>query len=148
MDAPQPPLSTGDDRLFDTLARLLAIASPELRPALDQVSDLVAEALGADKVDVFLYEAASDSLVALGTSRTPLGRKQHELGLDRFPLANGGPIAAVYHSGEPYLTGRADLDPDQPRGVVEGLGVRSQVDVPLDVGGVRRGVLAAASAAP
>jgi DNA-binding CsgD family transcriptional regulator len=137
-----------DDRLFETLARLLGIASPELRPALDQASDLVAEALGADKVDVFLHEAASDSLVALGTSRTPMGRRQHALGLDRLPLANGGPVAAAYLSGEPYLNGRADLDPGQPRGVVEGLGVRSQMDVPLDVGGVRRGVLAAASAEP
>src|ERR671916_2693615 len=90
------PAAVGDDRLFETLARLLGIASPELRPALDQASDLVAEALGADKVDVFLHEAASESLVALGTSHTPMGRKQHELGLDRFPLANAGPLAAVY----------------------------------------------------
>ena len=45
--------------------------------------------------------------------------RQHELGLDRFPLA------AVYTSGEPYPTRHADLDLTQPRGVVEGLGVRS-----------------------
>ena len=148
MDADPFSSLTGDDRLLTTLTRLLAIASPELRLALDQASDLVAEALGADKVDVFIYEAASDSLVALGTSRTPMGKRQHELGLDRLPLSNDGPPVAVYRSGEPYLTGRADLDPDQPRGVVEGLGVRSQIDAPLDVGGVRRGVLAIASAEP
>ena len=149
MDAHPHPSPVGDERrLLDTLRRLLAIASPELRPALDQASDLVAEALGADKVDVFLYEAASDSLVAVGTSRTPMGRKQHELGLDRFPLANAGPLARVYVTGEPYLTGHADLDPDQPRGVVEALGVRSQMDAPLDVGGLRRGVLGVVSAAP
>jgi DNA-binding CsgD family transcriptional regulator len=148
MDADPFSSITGDDRLLDTLTRLLAIASPELRPALDQASDLVAETLGADKVDVFLYEAASDSLVALGTSRTPMGRKQHELGLNRLPLSNAGPVAVVYRSGEPYLTGRADLDPTQPRGMVEGLGIRSQIDAPLNVGGVRQGVLGIASAEP
>ena len=148
-DATSGPAAVGDERrLLETLQRLLGIASPELRPALDQASDLVAEALGADKVDVFLHEAATDSLVAMGTSRTPMGRRQKALGLDRLPLANGGPVAAAYLSGEPYLNGRADLDPDQPRGVVEGLGVRSQMDVALDVGGARRGVLAAASAEP
>ena len=147
MDASLSP-STSDDRLLDTLVHLLGIASPELRPALNQASNLVAEALNAEKVDVFLYEAQRDSLVALGTSETPLGRKQHALGLDRFPLANAGPLAAVYSSGESYLTGRADLDPSQPRGVVEGLGVRSQMDVPLDVAGQRRGLVQVASTAP
>ena len=148
MDSNPHPSPVGDDRYIDTIVRLFGIASPELRPALDQASDLVAQALGAQKVDVFLHETASDSLVAMGTSRTPMGRKQHELGLDRFPLANGGPIAQVYLSGEPYLTGQADLDPSQPRGVVEALGVRSQMDVPLDVGEMRRGVLAVATAEP
>ncbi len=135
-----------DDRLLETLQRLLAIRAPELHPALTEASTLVGEALGADKVDVFLHEPDSDSLVALGTSRTPMGRRQRELGLDRFPLANAGPLAAVYTSGEPYRTGHADLDPTQPRGVVEGLGARSQIDVALDVGGVRRGVLGVVSA--
>src|SRR5215212_10452725 len=109
MDAfPHPSPASDEARLLNTLQRLLAIASPELHPALDQASDLVAQALGADKVDVFLYEADKDSLVALGTSRTPMGKKQHELGLDRMPLANAGPLAQVYTTGEPYRTGRAD----------------------------------------
>jgi DNA-binding CsgD family transcriptional regulator len=141
-----PALS--DDRLFDTLVSLLGIASPELRPALDRASDLVAEALGADKVDVFLHQAASDSLVALGTSRTPMGREQHRLGLDRQPLANGGRAAAVYLAGEPFLQARADEDPEELKGIVEGLGVRSGLFAPLDVGGQRRGVLQAVSAEP
>jgi DNA-binding CsgD family transcriptional regulator len=144
--SPHPAPASSEARLLETLQRLLGIASPELRPALDQASDLVAEVLGADKVDVFLYEQDTDSLVAVGTSYTPMGRRQHELGLDRFPLANAGPLAAVYTSGEPYLTGRADRDPSQPLGVVVGLGVRSQLDVALDVAGQRRGVLAAVSA--
>ena len=115
---------------------------------LNQASDLVAQTLGAEKVDVLLYEAAKDSLVAMGTSDTPMGRRQHELGLDRVPIANGGAQVRVFQTGEPYLTGHADQDPEQPRGIVEGLGVRSQLDVPLDVGGARRGILSAMSAIP
>lgn len=108
----------------------------------------MAEAVSADKVDVFLYEAASDTLVAMGTSATEMGRHQHQLGLNRQPLANDGPSARVFLTGESYLTGQADRDPDQLRGIVEGLGVRSQMDVPLDVNGERRGVLSAASRHP
>src|SRR5687767_10689227 len=101
MDAHHLSPAPGTDRLFDTLLALHGIATPELRPALTLASTLVAEALGADKVDVFLHEAESDSLVALGTSQTPMGRKEQELGLDRLALANGSPPAQVFLSGEP-----------------------------------------------
>ena len=37
----------GDDRLLDTLVRLHGIVLPDLRPALDQAANLVAEALDA-----------------------------------------------------------------------------------------------------
>lgn len=140
--------TVADDRLFDTLIRLHAIASPELRPALDQAADLVAEALDADKVDIFLYEVVSDSLVALGTSRTPMGRRQQELGLDRLPLANGGRSVAVYLTGEPYLQRRAEEDPEELRAIIQRLGVRSGILTPLDVGQQRRGVVQVLSAAP
>src|SRR4051812_17669742 len=121
----------GNGRLLDTLQRLLAIQAPQLRPALDQACSLVAEAMGADKVDVFLHEAESTSLVAMGTSDTPMGRKQHEAGLNRQPIANNGPAAKVFLTGTYYLHGRIDQDPDQPRGMVQHLGVRSEIDVPL-----------------
>jgi two-component system, OmpR family, sensor kinase len=137
-----------DDRLLTTLQRLLLIGTPRLRPALDQASTLISEALGADKVDVFLYEAATNSLVALGTSDTPMGRRQQALGLDRLPLANNSPPVRVFQTGASYVNGHTDQDPDQPRGVIDGLGVRSQVDVALVVNGERRGVLGAMSAAP
>src|SRR5690349_12243374 len=119
-----------DSRLFETIVQLHGIASPELQPALDQAADLVADALAADKVDVFLHEAASDSLVALGTSRTPMGRRQHELGLDRMPLANRGRSVAVYLTGQAHLQARADEDPEELPGVIEGLGVRSGILTP------------------
>ncbi|HEX3247108.1 MAG TPA: hypothetical protein VHX16_17005, partial [Chloroflexota bacterium] len=141
---PMVPFFSDDDRLLDTLQRLVILPSVELRPTLDEASSLVADVLGADKVDVFLYEADKDSLVALGTSDTPLGRKQRELGLDRFQRANAGPLTGVFETGAIYHTGHADhadQDASQPRGVVESLGVRSQIDVPLDVNAERRGGL-------
>src|SRR5215210_2414319 len=95
--------SGGSDRLLETLQRLLGIQAPELRPALDHACNLVAEALRADKVDVFLHEAASDSLVAMGTSDTEMGREQHRAGLNRQPIANNGPSVQVFQTGMPYL---------------------------------------------
>jgi two-component system OmpR family sensor kinase len=137
-----------DDRLLITLQRLLLITAPQLRPALDQASTLVCEAISADKSDVFLHEAATASLVALGTSDTPMGHRQLALGLDRLPLANGSPPVTVFQTGTSYLTGHADQDSDQPRGVIDSLGVRSQIDVELVVNGERRGVLAVVAAEP
>ena len=139
---------SGDARLLETLQRLLAIQAPELRPSLTEACNLVADVLGADKVDVFLYDQATTSLVAMGTSETPMGRRQHELGLDRQALANGGRAADVFRTGEPYATGRADEDPNELRGVVEGLGIRSIVNCPLEVNGERRGLLQVDSATP
>lgn len=139
---------TTGDALLRALERLLAIDATSVKGALDQASQGLAEALGADKVDVFLHEPASASLVALGTSATPMGRRQHELGLNRLPLANGGREVEVYRTGQPYATGRADRDPGVVAGFSNALGIRSLIDVPLDVAGERRGVLHAASARP
>jgi two-component system, OmpR family, sensor kinase len=136
------------DRLLDTLQRLLGIQAPELRPALDQASSLVAEALDADKIDVFLHEPASDTLVAMGTCDTEMGREQHRAGLNRQPIANDGPCVTVFQTGTPYLSGAADRDPKQPRGMVRRLEVRSEMDVAMDVNGERRGILHAASRQP
>jgi DNA-binding CsgD family transcriptional regulator len=81
----------------------------------------------------------------MGTSHTPMGRRQHQLGLNRQPLSNDGPATKVFGSGESYLTGRADQDPNQLPGVVQALGIRSEMDVSLDVDGARRGILQADS---
>src|SRR5215210_7700845 len=137
-----------NDLLLNTLERLLGIHAPELRPALDQASNLVAEALNADKVDVFLHEAESDTLVAMGTSDTAMGHEQHRAGLNRQPIANNGPSVGVFQTGTPYLSGAADEDPKQLLGMVRRLGVRSEMDVALDVNGERRGILQAASHHP
>ncbi len=137
-----------DRRLLETLQRVLTIQSPDLRGALIEACDLITEPLRADKVDVFLYGAQNETLVALGTSTTEVGVRQHQIGMDRQPLANGGAVVKVFRTGEPYSTGHADQDPEQLRGMIEGLGVRSEISVPIDVREARRGVLSAVSVRP
>jgi len=137
-----------DDRLLVMLQRLLAIRAAELRPVLDEASTLIAETFGADKVDIFVYRPDADPLVALGTSLTPMGDRQRALGLDRLPLSNGGRAAWSFQTGEPHLTGRADEDSEELRGIVERLGVRSIMNCPIDVDGERRGILQVDSARP
>jgi DNA-binding CsgD family transcriptional regulator len=135
------------ERLLAALERLLQIEATELSPALNQASQIAAETLGADKVDVFLYENDSDSLVAIGTSDTPMGRAQRRAGLHRQPLANNGPLSSVFETGRSHLTGHADREPGQPLSYTERLGIRSEMDCGLNVNSDRRGVVHCAAAA-
>ena len=148
MTMPHGDQAAQDDRLLQMLQRLLGIGSVDFRATFTDAASIIADAFGADKADVFVYQPARNSLVALGTSRTPMGERQHALGLDVVPLANGGRVAWAFETGTPYLTGRADEDPEELRGVVEGLGVRSVVNLPLEVDGQRRGALQVDSATP
>jgi two-component system OmpR family sensor kinase len=143
--ASQRGLATGQNRLLMTLERLLDIAPDDLDSALDAAALAVADALQADKVDAFLHDPSTSTLVARGTSPTPLGRKQHALGLHLLPIANGGRMAEVFQRGQPRREGRVDKDAGELRGIRVGLGIRSDISVPLYVAGERRGVLAAAS---
>jgi signal transduction histidine kinase len=131
-----------------TLERLLAIQATAVKPALDEASTFIADALRADKVDAFLYDPASTSLVAVGTSQTPLGARQHALGLDRLALANGGRSVEVFQTGVPYHSGQVDTDQGELLGVRAALGIRSALMVPLDVHGERRGMVQVDSAQP
>jgi len=143
-----PDAGRADRRLLETLQRVLAIDELDLRGALSAACTQVAETLGADKADIFLFEPKGEALVALGTSDTEVGRRQHQIGMERQPLANGGVVVRVFLSGEAYHTGRADEDPEQLRGMVEGLAVRSEIATPLEVRGERRGVLSVVSLQP
>src|SRR3954449_8969469 len=136
----------GQQRLLSTLEQLLAIDATNLKSALEQATGLIAEALHAEKTDAFLYDPSKEIFVAVGTSNTPMGVHQRQIGLDIVPLANGGPEAFVFQTGESYTTGHADKDPRVPRGVTEALGVRSLIISPLIVSGERRGVMQASSA--
>jgi two-component system OmpR family sensor kinase len=133
------------DRLLATLEGLLSIRSLELKPALDEAAIPLVAALGADKIDVFLYDAGSDTLVAMGTSHTPMGDTQRRHGLDRMPLSNGGRVVRVFQTGISHLDGHVDQDPEELRGVWQVLGARSQIAVPMLIDGQPRGVLSALS---
>ncbi|MDB5059366.1 MAG: Chemotaxis regulator - transmits chemoreceptor signals to flagelllar motor component CheY, partial [Chloroflexi bacterium] len=135
----------GQDRLLTTLEQLLALPATDMKSTMDRASDLIGQALGAEKLDVFLYDPTSESLVAMGTSDTPLGKKQHKLGLHRLPLANGGREVEVFQTGQPFFTSHAEADPQLSLGIKQGLGIKSMICVPLEVAGERRGVISADS---
>jgi hypothetical protein len=59
-------------------------------------------------VDVFLYDANTDSLVALGISNTPMGRLQQATGSTALAVSNRGKSVQVFETGQPYLTGHLD----------------------------------------
>lgn len=127
------------------LERLLAIQATSIQPALDEAATFIAEAVNADKVDTFLHEPAHQTLVAVGTSLTPMGAKQRALGLDRLALANRGRTVEVFETGRAYHSGQVQDDDQELPGIREGLGVRSSIIVPLDITGVRRGAVQASS---
>jgi signal transduction histidine kinase len=136
------------DRLLTTLERLLEIQATEVRTTLSQVTQLVAQALEADKVDIFFHDRDVDTLVALGTSNTPMGRRQRTIGMDRLPIVNRGRTVEVFLSGQSYFTGNADEDPCELVGIKEGLGVMSEVVTAFAVDNERRGVLLVSSSKP
>ncbi len=135
-------------RLLELLEALLRLPAGDLKTTLDHVSNLVAAATGADKIDAFVYDAPRDSLVAVGTSTQPLSALQRQLGLDVLPVSNGGRVVHVYQTGETFMTGRLDQDEQELRGVREGLKIKSKLGVPLDIGGRRRGMMMIASQKP
>jgi two-component system, OmpR family, sensor kinase len=135
-------------RTLETLERLLALPASDLVSALTHACNLVSEALRADKVDAFLHDKARATLVAVGSSTQPLSDLQMRLGLNVLPIANGGRVVQVFQSGQTFVTGRLELDPEELKGVKESLKIRSKVGVPLEVGGQRRGMMMIASLSP
>jgi two-component system OmpR family sensor kinase len=134
--------------LLQTLERLLDLPTGDLKVALSYATDVVADALRADKVDAFLYDSSRDSLVAIGTSNQPLSALQRKVGLDVLPVANGGRVVQVFKTGETFVTGHLEQDPEELKGVKEALGIRSKIGVPLNVGESRRGMMMIASLKP
>jgi hypothetical protein len=74
-----------DARLVRMLQDLLALEVCGLDEAMQQAAQRLAVTLDADEVDVLLHDPAAETLVAIGTSDTPMGRRELELGLDRLP---------------------------------------------------------------
>jgi two-component system, OmpR family, sensor kinase len=136
------------DRTGPLFQQLLAIETTELAGALTEAAHAVHEVFGADKADSFLLDVPIQTLVAVGTSDTPMGHRQHELGLHLQPLANGGRSAWVFTHKTPYRSGYLEEDPEELPGMVKELGVRSTIITPLFIAGELRGVVSACSAQP
>jgi signal transduction histidine kinase len=135
-------------RALITLQRLLAIPAGDLHTALTHACNALAEAFSADKVDAFLYDESRDSLVALGASTQPLSNLQRSLGLDVLPVSNGGRVVGVYKTGKVFRTGDLQNDPDELRGIKEGLGIQSKLGAPLFIDAKLRGLVMLASLQP
>jgi len=133
-------------RHLRAIQQLLEIEEVTLVPALMAAAARLVPVFMADKADVFIFQPEHKVLQSLGVSDTPMGRRQVELGLDRVPLAGGGLVVGVFQSGRSLATGHADRSPRDLDGIVEGLGVRSELLVPLPIAGNRRGVLSVVSA--
>ncbi|HYJ10780.1 MAG TPA: HAMP domain-containing sensor histidine kinase [Polyangiaceae bacterium] len=146
MPSSSPPPS--EQSLLPLLQELLDLPAISLDEALNGAALSVARWLQCDKVDAFLLDESRASLVAIGASDTPLGRRQRALGLDVLPLANGGRVVEVFLTGRSYWTGHADQDPHELPGIVGDLGVRSAIHVALVIEGQRRGVLSVVTLEP
>jgi two-component system, OmpR family, sensor kinase len=116
---------------LDALERILQIDAFDFRTALERAADLVAAALKAQKVDVFVHDLETDRLVAMGTSRTPMGERQRKLGLDKLPMANGGRAVRVAIERKPFLTADSSKDPEELPAMTEALGIRAAIMVPF-----------------
>jgi len=139
------PTASCDQRLLRTLEKLLDIPTGDVRTTFTQVADLIAQELEADKIDVFLYDSTRDSLVAVCSSSQPLSALQRKLGLEVLPIVNGGRVVYVYKTGKTFVTGNLTADPEELRGVKEGLKIESKLGVPLEIAGERRGMVMIAS---
>lgn len=142
------PTNSENQRLLATLEQLLRIQATEVKSSLNQAAHLVGEALDADKVDMFVLEPSSETLVAIGVSATPLAQRQVAIGLDRQPIANGGRAVRIFQNGGHFITGQTQSDPEELPGIKEGLGIHSSLIVPLEVNAERRGVIAVTSQQP
>lgn len=148
MSSENIPEKEKPDRLLTTLQRLLELPANDVVETMHKTAQLITQALGVEKIDVFLHDPESRSLIALGTSMTLMGNKEKLIGLDRLPLADGGRIVEVYLTGQPYWTGQAHRDPHELTGMTEDLDIKSEIAVPLDIDAGRRGVLFASSSLP
>src|SRR4051794_35920939 len=123
------------DQFFLALERLLKIDIMETRAALREATQLVAETLDAEWIDIFLHDPLAAMLVALEISDTPSEKQLRAQGLNRLPLLHGGYPAKVFLTGFRSLTGHLEREPEHLGGMTsaEGLSIRSEMVVALEV---------------
>ena len=105
--APPATLFSPTWRRFDSNS-LQLVQNAAVRDVLQHATDVLTSVFAADKVDAFLYDAAQEILVALGTSQTPLGVRQHDLGLYFLSLSDGGRAAWCSVKASPGTMARSN----------------------------------------
>ena len=135
-------------RLLTTLEHLLENPTHTTSSLLEQAIQQVLEVLDADKMDIFFLDSTNETLVALSSSDTPMGKRQRAIGMDRLPLANGGNAVEVFLTGIPYLNNHVDQDPNELLGIKGGLSIKSEIMAVFKVQTQHRGILLVASATP
>lgn len=134
-------------RLISLLQYMASTSSEGIFKEITQALEArISEVMNAQKVEVLLYNQETDELVSLQTSETPLGRAQHELGLDHLPLGKAGVLADVFRTGQPFFSNNLDTIPGFPAALKEQLGLKAAIVVALEVEGKRRGLLGVLSA--
>ncbi len=138
-----------ETQLALALQRLLAIdPAAKLEHTLVEAASLIAEALGADRVDVLTYEVASDSLVALAAPDLQRGRRRLGAAASRYALHAGGLPVEVFCTGAAALMRSPDRERGERRHYAGARGIRSELLCQFKVHGTARGVLHAMSSRP
>lgn len=138
------------ERRTQLIQMLKQIASIPVSEATATVANLVMNQLSAimqaDVASMLLHSAATDELVAFGSSDTPLAQLQRERELDHIPLAMSGPLLQVFQQLTPLTIETADGIEAFP--LMQALGVQSMVVVPLCVEQACEGLLLVAATRP
>jgi DNA-binding CsgD family transcriptional regulator len=112
-----------------------------LQTMFDTASAIVVEAIGADALDTLLYDAPSESLIAVRAPRSQMARLERTIGVDRLPLRDGGLAVRVFQDGSSFRTGHRDTEPDERLDIAIALESRSGVLSRIQVGNEVFGVL-------
>jgi DNA-binding CsgD family transcriptional regulator len=132
--------------LYDALRTLLAIdTTVTVETYLAQASVVIVEAIGADALDILLYDQSSASLIATSGQNSTVSRLQESIGLDRLALKDGGLAVAVFNNGESWLTGHRVTEASERRDIVIARHSLSSVLTRITVGNISSGVLDAYS---
>lgn len=128
-------------KLLHTIATMPA---PEATEELAQtIANQLCAITLAEVASILLHSAATDELIALGISDTPLGHVQRESGRDHLPLATSGPLLRVFQSGAPALiTSERELS-ELP--MLESARIQTLLLVPLRVEQESQGLIVLAS---
>ncbi|MDA8219684.1 MAG: GAF domain-containing sensor histidine kinase [Dehalococcoidales bacterium] len=121
------------------LAAINDAATPGVDKALPRLVRAAAQALGASAADMLLLDRARGDLFSCGLAAGVTDEGPRGL-IERLPLASGGPLAEVFHTGRPLLCDDVGSLPDIARLFGDRM-VGALLAVAINVGGERRGVL-------